>query len=97
MIGHKDDILEIENYVDRADAEFLVNEKWRVGEGMQHDPESSTVWKRLILGLIKYLSDNKKPKKWAPELMREYLGLVEWQLTNELAEAEMESKNVTIH
>jgi len=91
----KEDFKHLENYVDKADVEWIVNEKWRVNEGQEGRPEAAQKWKTLIIGIVQYLSDHKCPKYYAPELLREYLRFKEMQLTNHLAEIELGKK--TIH
>ena len=91
----KEDFKHLANYVDKADVEWIVNEKWRVNEGQESRPEAAQKWKTLIIGIVQYLSDHECPKYYAPELLREYLRFKEMQLTNHLAEIELGKK--TIH
>ena len=99
MIGHKDEFLDYEAYIDRDIAEWYIRKTWTNTESdFAHAmrDEISEVRSKLLLGTIEFLRVNKKPLDWAPKFLKAYLDIVEGQMISDIQENDME-KDYVLH
>ena len=97
MIGHKDEFIDLEQYICRASAEWYIQKSWHKTESdFAHEmrDEISDVRSKLLLGTIDFLRANKKPLNWAPEFLKVYLQVVEQQMISVIEENNMEVNHV---
>ena len=95
MLNHKDDFLELEQYVDRNEAEWFCNIKMH--EATAENKTTMTELQVSLMGsLVQYMSAKKLPVENAKELMADYLCHVDQCVRDDYYYSLMEDKHVKI-